>query len=143
MRQLSLRKSAFRFEERKKEMKKMDFVDAFSVFQKWPGNMTQTQKEEYDFYSVLGDISRTLVDYRIRHDLNQKQLAQMLNVSQSMVSKYESGDYNISVRALSDLCAKLGFELQISIEDKQKMQSAEGIEFDIQDEPDDDSYFAA
>ena len=124
-------------------MKKMDFVDAFSVFQKWPGNMTQTQKEEYDFYSVLGDISRTLVDYRIRHDLNQKQLAQMLNVSQSMVSKYESGDYNISVRALSDLCAILGFELQISIEDKKKMQSAEGIEFDIQDEPDDDSYFAA
>lgn len=67
-------------------------------------------------YDLLNNISKTLVQYRIDHNLSQTGLARLLGVSQAMVSKYESGDYNISLLALAQLADKLGLSLNLELE---------------------------
>ena len=67
-------------------------------------------------YDLLNNISKTLVQYRIDHTLSQTGLAKLLGVSQAMVSKYESGDYNISLLALAQLADKLSLSLNLELE---------------------------
>lgn len=92
-----------------------NFVDAFAAVDDIFGELTPEERLEERYYDILNNISVALVEYRIKHNLNQKQLSEMLDVAQSMVSKYESGDYNISIKALNELCGKLGFSLNVSI----------------------------
>jgi len=66
---------------------------------------------DYVYYSALGRISTDLVEYRIQHGLSQIDLADVLGVSQAMVSKYESGDYNISLKSVVQLYSKLNLSL--------------------------------
>lgn len=91
------------------------FIDAFAAMDEIFGELTQAEKIEERYYNILNDISIALVDYRTRHNLNQTQLSEQLGVAQSMISKYESGDYNFSIRALNELCGKLGFSLDIRV----------------------------
>jgi len=91
-----------------------DFIPA-SSFLDLVDTLTPAQKIDYNYYQILGNISRKLVEYRIDHNINQKQLSDLLGVTQSMISKYESGDYNISIRALNDLCGKLNLALKVEI----------------------------
>lgn len=50
--------------------------------------------------------------------MNQKEFAKMMNVSQGMVSKWESGEYNFTVTTLKEICEKLGMEFEPVIRDK-------------------------
>lgn len=43
---------------------------------------------------ILYTISKNIILYRKEHNLTQKQLAEELNVNQTMISKLESGKYN-------------------------------------------------
>ena len=70
---------------------------------------------EYIFYDTLGKISIELVNYRIRNGLSQADLARMLGVTQAMVSKYESGEYNISLKAVIELLTKIGIHFDLNI----------------------------
>ena len=60
---------------------------------------------------ALAEISATIVKYRIEMGMTQKQFAQHMNVSQSMVSKWESSDYNFTVKGIAEIAAKFGFVL--------------------------------
>ena len=75
------------------------FMDAFSAVNDIFGELSPEERLEERYYDIL----------------NQIQLSEKLGVTQSMISKYESGDYNISIKALNDLCGKLGFALDVSI----------------------------
>lgn len=76
---------------------------------------------EYIYYDTLGRIAIEIVNYRVKHGLSQTALAKTLGVTQAMVSKYESGDYNISLKAAIDLLTKLGISFNFSIgEDKNR-----------------------
>lgn len=92
-----------------------NFVDAFAAIDDIFGELTPEEKIEARYYDILNNISIALVEYRIKHNLNQKQLSEKLGVAQSMISKYESGDYNISIKALNELCGKLGFSLDVKL----------------------------
>lgn len=50
--------------------------------------------------------------------MNQKEFAKMMNVSQGMVSKWESGEYNFTVTTLKEICEKLDMEFEPVIRDK-------------------------
>ena len=63
---------------------------------------------------VLSEISAYIVKSRAELGMTQKQFAKYMNVSQGMVSKWESSDYNFSVKTLADLAAKLGTDLTVS-----------------------------
>jgi DNA-binding response OmpR family regulator len=52
--------------------------------------------------------------------LTQKEFAHLLGVSQSMVSKWESEDYNFTVEALANICDKLDWDLNICMRPRSK-----------------------
>ena len=76
-------------------------------------------ENEYEFfiglYDIYSDISAAFVAYRIQRKLSQAQLAEYLGVSQPMVSKYESGNYNFSIEALYTSLKKIGYEMKIPL----------------------------
>lgn len=94
-----------------------EFIDAFTAIDDIFEEFSPEQKIEARYYEILCTISRKLVEYRIKHNLTQKQLSEKLGVAQSVVSKYERGDYNISIKTLNELCGKLGLSLEINITD--------------------------
>ena len=65
-----------------------------------------------NYYDILYNISTTIFEKRIELDMSQKDLAKFLGVSQAMISKYESGDYNFTIETLCKISEKL--ELQPS-----------------------------
>ena len=42
--------------------------------------------------------------------MNQKQFASFMGVSQAMISKWESGEYNFTINTLNEICDKLGLD---------------------------------
>lgn len=63
----------------------------------------------------LAKISAIITSSRIEKGMNQKQFAEFAGVSQSMVSKWESGEYNFTVETLAKICEKLNLDLEISM----------------------------
>ncbi len=53
-------------------------------------------------------ISAQLEMWRAEHEMTQKQFAAFVGVTQAMVSKWESGEYNFTVKTLAELSDKLG-----------------------------------
>ncbi|MBO4560217.1 MAG: helix-turn-helix domain-containing protein [Lachnospiraceae bacterium] len=56
----------------------------------------------------LAKISARLEMKRIDLGMTQKQFAEYMGVSQGMVSKWESREYNFTIATLNDICEKLG-----------------------------------
>lgn len=96
-------------------MSTSNFINAFDAIDDIFGELSPEETIEKNYYDILGDISIALVEYRIKHSLDQKQLSEKLGITQSILSKYESGDCNISIKDLNKLCGKLGFSLKLSI----------------------------
>lgn len=67
---------------------------------------------------LLSKISASIVKKRLDMGLNQTEFAKKMSVSQAMVSKWESENYNYSIEGLADICAKLDLDIDISIKDK-------------------------
>ncbi|MGN0182914.1 MAG: helix-turn-helix domain-containing protein [Candidatus Ornithomonoglobus sp.] len=59
------------------------------------------------YYDILYELSTTIFKKRMTMDMNQTKFAKYLGVSQAMVSKYESGDYNFTIKQLCNLAEKL------------------------------------
>lgn len=88
-------------------------TNAYDVIDSLGEGLPYTWEDRY--YELLDRISVALVDFRVANNLSQKQLAERLEISQAMVSKYESGDYNISLKALVELFDKLSIPLNALI----------------------------
>lgn len=78
-------------------------------------DLDEEMKNHIELQSILVDIASNIINYRVDNGLTQKELADMLNISQAMVSKVESGDYNPSVEFLFNISKKLGFNLVIEL----------------------------
>lgn len=85
--------------------------------------------QPYDLFSDLTDAEKEIDHilvciaheiYQRRTDLNwtQKKLAEAMQVSQSMVCQWESGDYNFTVEKLVQIFDTLGLKLNISSSEK-------------------------
>ena len=77
---------------------------------------------------ILSNISLCLIKYRMDHKMDQKAFAKCLGVSQPMVSKYESGNYNFTIRSLVDITEKLevnfnGFIKEVT-DDKDSLETS-------------------
>ena len=75
-------------------------------------------KQLFELDDILVDISLKIINYRIDNNLSQKQLAKKLGISQSMVSKLESGEYNPTVEQLWKISKKLGWSFKVVMEDE-------------------------
>lgn len=66
----------------------------------------------------LAKISATIERRRLEMGMTQKQFADYMGVTQSMVSKWESREYNFTIKSLNDICQKLNLELSVGLEKK-------------------------
>ena len=64
---------------------------------------------------ALADISVAIARRRKEMNMTQKQFSDYLNVTQGMVSKWEGGDYNFSIKTLADIATKLELDLNVSL----------------------------
>lgn len=74
-------------------------------------------KENFELDEILVNISLKLINYRINKNITQKELSRRLDVSQAMVSKLESGDYNPSIEQLWKISTKLEWRFDIVFEE--------------------------
>ncbi len=72
-------------------------------------------KDELDLDSLLAEISIAIVKERYSMKFSQKKFADFLGISQPMVSKLESLEYNPSIKTLFQICKKLNLNLNISV----------------------------
>lgn len=66
----------------------------------------------------LAKISAKIAKLRIEKEMSQKQFADFMGVTQSMVSKWESENYNFSVESLAKICEKLNLNLEINLKEQ-------------------------
>lgn len=95
--------------------------NAFEAVEQICDGLPYTAEDRY--YEMLDNISIAVVEYRVSHNLSQQQLAAQIGVSQAMVSKYESGDYNISLKALVELFDKLSIPFELKFGDALNRQA--------------------
>ncbi len=75
--------------------------------------LSETMSDEELLLSVIqADISTTIASKRVSLGLSQKDFANALDVSQSQVSKWESGDSNFTLETLVRISLKLGIEMR-------------------------------
>lgn len=63
---------------------------------------------------LLSNMSAKIIEKRLELNMTQKEFADYLGVSQSMVSKWEGEDYNFTVGSLVDIFDKLDVEFDIT-----------------------------
>lgn len=68
----------------------------------------------------LAKISAIIAKKRIELGMNQTEFAKFMGVSQSMISKWESEDYNFTVEALANISDKLNLDLDINMRPQQR-----------------------
>ena len=92
----------------------------------------ESMKDRIGLYEIYYDISTKIFDHRMSKGWSQKKLAEVLGVTQAMVSKLESGEYNYTIELLWKIAKKLGWELNISFEGAQKDNYSVGYTADNQ-----------
>ncbi|MDY6444190.1 MAG: helix-turn-helix transcriptional regulator [Bacteroidales bacterium] len=68
--------------------------------------------EEATLSAIQSMISAEIIGRRIDLDMTQKDLSRLLDVSQSTLSKWESGETNFTLSTLVSIASKLNIEMQ-------------------------------
>ncbi len=72
---------------------------------------------------LMAQISSAITRERLKLKLNQSEFAEIINASQSLVSRWEHGDYNFSIKKLSEIATKLDLDVNILITNKNSISS--------------------
>lgn len=64
---------------------------------------------------VIADISEKITEERISRGMTQKQFAEFMGVTQGMVSKWESSEYNFTIESLANIFDKLNLDFNFEI----------------------------
>ena len=87
--------------------------------------MTNNRNEMFDFLSeylsksdiyaskAIAKISMFILKYRQDLNMTQKDFARKMGVTQAMVSKWESAEYNFTVETIAHICEKLNTTFEI------------------------------
>ena len=66
----------------------------------------------------LAKISAKIERCRIDMEMTQKEFAKYMDVTQAMVSKWESREYNFTIRSLNEICQKIDLTMFLSMDRK-------------------------
>lgn len=64
----------------------------------------------------LAKISAKIEKCRLDLGMTQNEFADYMGVTQGMVSKWESREYNFTIRSLNEICDKLGIKVSLQME---------------------------
>ena len=66
----------------------------------------------------LAKISAKIERCRLELQMTQKEFADYMGVSQGMISKWESREYNFTIKSLNEICQKLDLILTVDMREK-------------------------
>ena len=66
----------------------------------------------------LAKISAQIERSRLEKGMTQQEFAKYMGVSQGMISKWESREYNFTIKTLNVICEKINLELTIDLQKK-------------------------
>jgi len=72
-------------------------------------------KERYNLILQKVEVAKKIIDYRIKHNLTQKQLAHELGVTQQYISKIEEGIFS-TLDAVDHILFQMGYRLILKVE---------------------------
>lgn len=90
----------------------INLSSAYDYLEKLTSEMSASKLYYYD---ILYTLSTTVLENRLKREMTQKDFAKLLGVSQAMISKYESGDYNFTVKQICTICEKLDLNPNLSL----------------------------
>lgn len=64
----------------------------------------------------LAKISAQIERSRLEMNMTQQQFAEYMGVSQGMISKWESREYNFTIKTLNEICQKLDLKMSVHLE---------------------------
>ena len=64
----------------------------------------------------LAKISAQIERRRLDMHMSQKEFAEYMGVSQGIISKWESREYNFTIKSLNEICQKLDLKFNISFD---------------------------
>lgn len=64
----------------------------------------------------LAKISARIERCRMEMGMTQQEFAEYMGVTQGMVSRWESREYNFTIKTLNEICQKINLELSVSLE---------------------------
>lgn len=94
-------------------------VEAYSFFE----GESNEFKQEMAVEDLLVDIACEFINFRVKNKMSQKDLAEKLQITQAMVSKLESGEYNPTVKMLFEIAQKLSWKFNIQFESDIKSEA--------------------
>lgn len=74
--------------------------------------------QEFELSNILVDIACKIINYRLDHNMTQKDLADKLDITQEAVLKLESGEYNPSIEFLFKISKKLDWRFGLIFGDQ-------------------------
>ena len=72
-------------------------------------------KERYSLILQKAEIAKKIIDYRIKHNLSQAQLADELGISQQYISKIEEGHFS-TLEMVEHILSHIGYRLKLKVE---------------------------
>ena len=90
-------------------MEKKTLVEAYTFFEEENNDFKQQLAVE----DLLVDIACEFINFRLKNKMSQKDLAEKLQITQAMVYKLESGEYNPTVKMLFEIAQKLSWKFNI------------------------------
>lgn len=88
--------------------------NAWDIF----NDIDEETTQQFELSNMLVDIACKIINYRIDNDMTQEDLANVLDITQAMVSKLESGEYNPSIGFLFKISQKLNWKLELTFEEE-------------------------
>lgn len=70
-----------------------------------------------DIYAaaVIAKVSAFIINYRNKTGMTQKEFAEFMGITQGMVSKWESAEYNFSVESIAKIAEKLSYSFDVQL----------------------------
>lgn len=62
---------------------------------------------------LMSQISTAITKERLKLHMSQKDFAEHIHANQSLISRWEHGDYNFSIKKLSDIASSLNLDVNI------------------------------
>lgn len=73
-------------------------------------------KEYFEQMEFMTNISKAIVEIRIKKNLTQKQLSELINIPLQTIKLIEQADGNVSINSIIEVLNNLGLKFKISIE---------------------------